>query len=536
MNVPKTFPNITQYEPLMIDLLDLKELEARVVTAMLLHGGFSTMKTLQDELDFKQSVVSDICNQLIKKNLLRKNQELIPVPLILLLDVTQLLAIYNQKRQLQINAANILKKTAIQDNYNIGFGDVVLVHWKFFSNNIEKQFLNENNEYLYIESSEEIPFTLKQKFQTISNITNYPQEILDATLKMNVGDIEHFNIPLTVTLENGTKVSSSYAEMTILDISHYTDESNNKFIRAFEDLFSPFKLLAHILAYLYIHKSLKKKQLLSLLNKDIPHNEQTYNVVLASFEDLIYSFNYKEVYIQPKLSLEELVNYRLANLEILNKHFGQLFTQLQKFRSLLPVEKIPIGKINYSIFLTKRLNSCLKFYNTIFILFNKGYSVYKEKIGVIKEIIESPNFSLQHKVIIFTSQSISMSDITNITNSPVEPNQIQLYKLSEKLPAKYNNQDLICFGSMDTKESKPESLKLYSFMLLEGKMVYYNIRNDPLIKLESIFKQNTIKIVNENLVSEVLKIVIDSNKQSQDLPDINNGQWTELNQEELYNQ
>ena len=128
MNVPKTFPIITQYEPLMIDLLDLKELEARVVTAMLLHGGFSTMKTLQDELDFKQSVVSDICNQLIKKNLLRKNQELIPVPLILLLDVTQLLAIYNQKRQLQINAANILKKTAIQNNYIIVFGDVVIVH------------------------------------------------------------------------------------------------------------------------------------------------------------------------------------------------------------------------------------------------------------------------------------------------------------------------------------------------------------------------------------------------------------------------
>ena len=536
MSVPKTFPIVTQYEPLIIDLLGLKELEARVVTAMLLHGGYSTMKTLQDELDFKQSVMSDICNQLIKKNLLRKNQELVPVPLILLLDVAQLLLIYNQKRQLQINAANMLKKIAVQDNYTIGFSDVVLVHWKFYSDVSEKHFVHEKNEYLYIGSGEEIPPAIKQKFQTISNITRYPREILDALVKMNIGDIEYFTIPLTVIRENDTPVLSSYAEMTILDISHYTDESNVNIIHAFEDLFAPFKLLAHILAYLYIYKSLKKKQLLSLLNKDLPHNEQTYNVVLASYEDLIYTFNYKEVFIQPKLALEGLVNYRLAHLEVLNNHISQLFTQLQKFSSLLPVEKIPIGKINYSIFLTKRLNSCLKFYNTVFIVFNKGYAVLKENIGVIKEIIESPSFSSQHNVVIFTNQSISRTDIMHATHNQLRPDQIQLHRLTGNMPVEYTNQDVICFGLMDTKKPVSESLKLYALMVLEGKTVYYNIRNDPLLRLEKIFQQDINIIINEKLISNVLKIVIDANKQLQDLSLTNEDIWTQLYQEEFNTQ
>ena len=65
---------------------------------------------------------------------------------------------------------------------------------------------------------------------------------------------------------------------------------------------------------------------------------------------------------------------------------------------------------------------------------------------------------------------------------------------------------------------------------------YYNIRNDPLLRLEKIFQQDINIIINEKLISNVLKIVIDANKQLQDLSLTNEDIWTQLYQEEFNTQ
>ncbi|MFW9905073.1 MAG: hypothetical protein ACFFFH_12115 [Candidatus Thorarchaeota archaeon] len=105
---------ITRFEPLFIDLLndDITEQHARILVMMFRLGGFTTLNLLTDFLPFfSQPTVSIRVAELVNKGYLRKNPELMPMALVLMLNISNLESLLEQRIEAQHNAARFLLKT-----------------------------------------------------------------------------------------------------------------------------------------------------------------------------------------------------------------------------------------------------------------------------------------------------------------------------------------------------------------------------------------------------------------------------------------
>ena len=105
---------ITRFEPLFIDLLPdgITEQHARILVMMFRLGGFTTLNLLTDFLPFfSQPTVSIRVAELVDKGYLRKNPELMPMALVLMLDTKNLEFQLRSRMEAQQNAVRFLLKT-----------------------------------------------------------------------------------------------------------------------------------------------------------------------------------------------------------------------------------------------------------------------------------------------------------------------------------------------------------------------------------------------------------------------------------------
>ncbi|UCE14747.1 MAG: hypothetical protein JSV04_06095, partial [Candidatus Heimdallarchaeota archaeon] len=85
--------DIIRFEPLLVDLLEPKinEQHARILAMMFQLGGYTTLNVLTKKLLMAQPTVSNRVAELVEMGgFLRKNSELMPIALVLLLSVDDL--------------------------------------------------------------------------------------------------------------------------------------------------------------------------------------------------------------------------------------------------------------------------------------------------------------------------------------------------------------------------------------------------------------------------------------------------------------
>lgn len=105
---------IARFEPLFLDLLedDLNEQHARILVMMFRLGGFTTLNLLTDFLPFfSQPTVSIRVAELVNKGYLRKNPELMPMALVLMLNIKSLESQLESRIEAQQNAVRFLVKS-----------------------------------------------------------------------------------------------------------------------------------------------------------------------------------------------------------------------------------------------------------------------------------------------------------------------------------------------------------------------------------------------------------------------------------------
>ncbi|MHA2246307.1 MAG: hypothetical protein ACXADY_15190 [Candidatus Hodarchaeales archaeon] len=105
---------ISRFEPLFLDLLedDINEHHARILVMMFRLGGFTTLNLLTDFLPFlSQPTVSIRVAELVNKGYLRKNPELMPMALVLMLNIKGLESQLDNRIEAQQNAVRFLVKT-----------------------------------------------------------------------------------------------------------------------------------------------------------------------------------------------------------------------------------------------------------------------------------------------------------------------------------------------------------------------------------------------------------------------------------------
>ncbi|UCG03916.1 MAG: hypothetical protein JSW11_08000 [Candidatus Heimdallarchaeota archaeon] len=114
---------ISRFEPLFTDILpdDINEQHARILVLMFRLGGFTTLNLLTDFLPFlSQPTVSIRVAELVNKGYLRKNPELMPMALVLMLTTDTLESQLERKFEVQQNAFRFLLKTLkISDKFSL---------------------------------------------------------------------------------------------------------------------------------------------------------------------------------------------------------------------------------------------------------------------------------------------------------------------------------------------------------------------------------------------------------------------------------
>ncbi|MFX1506553.1 MAG: hypothetical protein ACFFDC_10600 [Promethearchaeota archaeon] len=106
---------ITRFEPLFTNLLDhddITEQHAHILVMMFRLGGFTTLNLLTDFLPFlSQPTVSIRVAELVNKGYIRKNPELMPIALVLMLTISSLESLLEDRFKAQQNAVRFLLKT-----------------------------------------------------------------------------------------------------------------------------------------------------------------------------------------------------------------------------------------------------------------------------------------------------------------------------------------------------------------------------------------------------------------------------------------
>lgn len=106
------------FEPFFMDIFnnEINEQHARILALMFKLGGYTTLNVLTDYLAIAQPTVSVRVEELVQKNLIRKNTELMPMVLVLLLNIENLATLLNTRFESQRNAVIFLQKASELDN------------------------------------------------------------------------------------------------------------------------------------------------------------------------------------------------------------------------------------------------------------------------------------------------------------------------------------------------------------------------------------------------------------------------------------
>jgi hypothetical protein len=106
------------FEPFFMDIInnEINEQHARILALMFRLGGYTTLNVLTDHLAIAQPTVSVRVEELVQMNLIRKNTELMPMVLVLLLNIEKLATLLEKRIESQRDAVRFLQKASELDN------------------------------------------------------------------------------------------------------------------------------------------------------------------------------------------------------------------------------------------------------------------------------------------------------------------------------------------------------------------------------------------------------------------------------------
>ncbi len=116
--MPEFLDRALRFTDLIQEAYNLKYLEALVISALFVRGGYVTMRFLEENLGVTGVSLSAVISNLLKKKppLIRKNEERSPVPLVLLVSVKELqeriLKQQEERKQLQKEYLSFLSHIA----------------------------------------------------------------------------------------------------------------------------------------------------------------------------------------------------------------------------------------------------------------------------------------------------------------------------------------------------------------------------------------------------------------------------------------
>ncbi|MFW9992464.1 MAG: helix-turn-helix transcriptional regulator [Candidatus Odinarchaeota archaeon] len=114
VDLPERLVNISRYEPLLMYLLgpDITDLEARILALVFQLGGYTNMSSIIQILGVSQSTVSLNVAKLVEQGYIRKNAELMPMTLVLLLNAVDLRKRLSEMVSGQESAYNFFERVA----------------------------------------------------------------------------------------------------------------------------------------------------------------------------------------------------------------------------------------------------------------------------------------------------------------------------------------------------------------------------------------------------------------------------------------
>ncbi|MFW9996581.1 MAG: hypothetical protein ACFFD4_31340 [Candidatus Odinarchaeota archaeon] len=179
VSLSNAIKEVSRFEPLLIDLLgeEINEQHARVLAMMFKLGGYTTLNKLTKYMPFAQPTVSIRVAELVEKGFLRKNSELMPMVIVLLLTVDELELQLRNRFDKQRNAIEFLRrmsefrdKKLVKDTF-IRAVNVLYEKETVLANMITNTYLNEivvrNELYQQLENDLTEFTTMKSEFESI---------------------------------------------------------------------------------------------------------------------------------------------------------------------------------------------------------------------------------------------------------------------------------------------------------------------------------------------------------------------------------
>jgi DNA-binding MarR family transcriptional regulator len=112
--------DIFSVEPLFLDIFrDINEQHARILAMMFKIGGYTTLNILTKLVGIAQPTVSVRVQELVDKGFLRKNPELMPIVLVLLISTEDIKHALDERMRVQRNVIEFLEKVSVLKNKQI---------------------------------------------------------------------------------------------------------------------------------------------------------------------------------------------------------------------------------------------------------------------------------------------------------------------------------------------------------------------------------------------------------------------------------
>ncbi|MHA1227020.1 MAG: hypothetical protein ACTSR2_13195 [Candidatus Hodarchaeales archaeon] len=174
--------------------------------------------------------------------------------------------------------------------------------------------------------------------------------------------------------------------------------------------------------------------------------------ILNCNSDLFYVFSHKvqvdsdkhqklkkKYFIKPKYRLSKLAKLlfikRKFELRNYKEELGELFSTFKP----LNYDLFPHQLLTYSSNIKQRINSCLKFYSRIDIIFNR---IYEQSFdNFIKLIVKNNNFSKHHRIRVLSDQELSLKSNLHL--------QVTCKLRHKSISKDYKERDIILFSRED---------------------------------------------------------------------------------------
>lgn len=436
IHLPPEVKPISKFEPFLLDILgvEISDQHARILAMMFKSGGFLDLKRLTDLLGIAQPTVSDRVSELVHKGFLRKNSELMPNILVLLLGIDDLQEKISQRIDKLRHATSFLSSVSQLQNKEL-VKDTLLRALNVFHPSLE---LWDPLPYLVLHTYLNPFQSRNQLYQLVVSQISEPKKILRE--KQLLENLAEYTEKGELKPEYGISIIELGAYAKKLNIPNFPNVKLDRIDRVIE------KRLKYL-------KNMTFKE----LDQQIFSHPDIFHVLYGKHQK-------REMFIRPKLPLKLYTKSRSTYLDSLYLYYQDLLSELASQMTGEYETFIPFLELRYLSDVKSRISSCLKHYDTVKIIDNSIYPERDVETGLLHLIAENTSFRNNHQVKVLSKDKIRIP-------KEMDKNQIEiLVDKNQELPYDYQTRDFIIFGEHGSIVFPAESAR-YPYYNISPKFV-----------------------------------------------------------------